>query len=47
MDRNFKFDVEIKEINCFNGLFHFFAFNFQNSPVLMKKKKERKLMQFA
>ena len=38
MDRNFTFDEEIKEINCFNGLFHLFAFNFRNSPVLMEKK---------
>ena len=35
---NFKFDDGIKDINCFNGLFHLFAFNFQNSPVLMKKQ---------
>ena len=25
MDWNFKFDDEIREINCFNGLFHLFA----------------------
>ena len=37
MDKNFKFDEELKEINCFNGLFHLFAFNFQNSPSLIKK----------
>ena len=39
MDMNFKFDDEIKEINCFNGLFHLFAFNFQDSPVLMKNNQ--------
>ena len=39
MDRNFKFDEEIKEINCINSLFHLFAFNFQNSPVLIENNQ--------
>ena len=38
MDQNFKFDHEIREINCFNGLFNLFAFYFQISSVYLKKK---------
>ena len=36
MDWSFKFDDEIREINCFNGLFNLFPFHFQNSYVFMK-----------
>ena len=36
MDWNFKFDDEIREINCFNGLFNLFAFHFSEKSVFMK-----------
>ena len=35
MNWNFKFDDEIREINCFNGLFNLFALYFQNRSVFM------------
>ena len=36
MDWKFKFDDEMSEINCFNGLFNIFAFHLQSSSVFMK-----------
>ena len=36
MDWNVKFDDEIREINCCNGLFKLIAFRFENSSVYMK-----------
>ena len=32
----FLYDEEVREINCFNGLFNLFAFQFQNCSVFMK-----------
>ena len=38
MDWNFKCDNEMVEINCFYGLFNFFAFFSQNSSFYIKNK---------
>ena len=43
----FNFDDEMGKINCFNGLFNFFAFHFQNSSAFMKKKKKQKQQQLT
>ena len=38
MDRNFKFDDEMVEINCFNGRFSFLTFFSQNMSFFHEKQ---------
>ena len=44
MDWNFNFDDEMVEINCFNGIFNFLAFLFQNIQQFVFHEKQSTIL---